>query len=609
MMTNNIVSLQTRARQKRLPRADPYANVPRKTPSLPARGSGSPRPMTAVSIALPVTPVDAGKQKAKQISRRQLLGTREKELLLAGLIRDPAVFKAAAPHLKSEQFGTLDLRYAICCTLATKHVSVTGCLPNKAALVAAVEDAVTANPSLLNEAERDQTRDFIDWAFEQQSEAWAQWPRMLRWFLEERLASRLAEVLKPAESQMVPADISALFDQFNTEISQVAQIGANGQPMSLAQALEEDPDPQYAQEVISGYLRQGELMNLIAAPKVGKSWLSLSLAIAIASGKTWCGRTVRRGRVLVIDGELPQSVLMSRAQGIMSAMGVTTEDVKGRLDFLAARGMTLSVRDIAAYAAANSYDVVVLDPLYRILRAGQTEIDDAAMRELYDGLLKITASTGCALVVVHHLPKGDAWKRTNVDSGAGSNVSARSADTHVVFRWADDRNGDAATDGVLTLTASCRTFPPPEPLHLRRRIGDVPILVPVDLKHDRAETQPEGRDLHEAMAFASRCAKPDPETKIEILARADTMSDCRGKKLSRRRAEILFAKCITAGYIVKGTNKRYHRPATPAEKISSNLSSALEKAAGDEKPAVTAERARSKAGRAPTATECDLVQI
>ncbi|NRA37897.1 MAG: bifunctional DNA primase/polymerase [Planctomycetes bacterium] len=41
-------------------------------------------------------------------------------------------------------------------------------------------------------------------------------------------------------------------------------------------------------KVIEGILRQGETMNIVAAPKVGKSWLVLDMALAIATGRVLC---------------------------------------------------------------------------------------------------------------------------------------------------------------------------------------------------------------------------------------------------------------------------------------------------------------------------------
>ncbi|WP_200836773.1 AAA family ATPase [Rubripirellula obstinata] len=39
-----------------------------------------------------------------------------------------------------------------------------------------------------------------------------------------------------------------------------------------------------------GLLRAGEIMNVIAPPKAGKSWLASDMALAVATGRPWLDR-------------------------------------------------------------------------------------------------------------------------------------------------------------------------------------------------------------------------------------------------------------------------------------------------------------------------------
>ena len=45
--------------------------------------------------------------------------------------------------------------------------------------------------------------------------------------------------------------------------------------------------PELRRPVIHGLLREGETMNVVASPKVGKSWLVTDLAMAVATGGQW----------------------------------------------------------------------------------------------------------------------------------------------------------------------------------------------------------------------------------------------------------------------------------------------------------------------------------
>ena len=82
--------------------------------------------------------------------------------------------------------------------------------------------------------------------------------------------------------------------------------------------------------VVHGLLRQGETMNFIAAPKVGKSWLALRLAISVASGLNWLGFKVEQGRVLHIDNELHRNLITSRYQKVCEAMKLPVSLLKAR---------------------------------------------------------------------------------------------------------------------------------------------------------------------------------------------------------------------------------------------------------------------------------------
>ena len=54
-------------------------------------------------------------------------------------------------------------------------------------------------------------------------------------------------------------------------------------------------------------------MNVIAAPKTGKSWLAADLALSCAAGTDWLGLyRAKQGNVLFIDNELHPETLSHR---------------------------------------------------------------------------------------------------------------------------------------------------------------------------------------------------------------------------------------------------------------------------------------------------------
>ena len=59
-------------------------------------------------------------------------------------------------------------------------------------------------------------------------------------------------------------------------------------PVSAGQLLADHAAMRPA--VIDGLLRLGETANVIAAPKMGKSWLTLDLVLSVATGRRWLGK-------------------------------------------------------------------------------------------------------------------------------------------------------------------------------------------------------------------------------------------------------------------------------------------------------------------------------
>jgi len=61
--------------------------------------------------------------------------------------------------------------------------------------------------------------------------------------------------------------------------------------------------PELRPPVITGLLRTGETMNIIAPPKYGKSWLVTDLAMAVATGRRWLDAFgTAPGNVLILGG-------------------------------------------------------------------------------------------------------------------------------------------------------------------------------------------------------------------------------------------------------------------------------------------------------------------
>ncbi|MEQ8791765.1 MAG: AAA family ATPase [Pirellulaceae bacterium] len=216
--------------------------------------------------------------------------------------------------------------------------------------------------------------------------------------------------------------------------------------------------------VVDGLLRRGEVMNVIAAAKRGKSWLNYGLALSVVTGDVWLDKfQCRKGRVLLIDNELHPETLASRINTVANAFFIKAEEYGNDLDVLSLRGRLLDLNGISRAlrdVAPLTYDVVILDAFYRALTPGVSENDNAGMAALYNRIDQVVAALDCCWINIHHASKGEQGQKSVVDVGAGAGSQSRAADTHLILRDHEEPN-------VVVLEAAVRSFAPIEPLALR----------------------------------------------------------------------------------------------------------------------------------------------
>lgn len=199
-------------------------------------------------------------------------------------------------------------------------------------------------------------------------------------------------------------------------------------------------------------------MNIIASPKVGKSFLAGGLAWSIAQGETWLGFDTSPGKVLLIDNELHPETISARHGAIANAMGIDSS-FNAMVDVLPLRGFACGVQELSRFieSEAGKYALIVIDALYRTLPSGISENDNAQMTQIYNHLDRFAAELDCAVIVIHHSSKGDQANKDVTDMGSGAGAIARAADTHLSIRPHEEL-------GFAVLEARTRSFKAPEPV-------------------------------------------------------------------------------------------------------------------------------------------------
>jgi RecA-family ATPase len=186
--------------------------------------------------------------------------------------------------------------------------------------------------------------------------------------------------------------------------------------------------------VIEGLLRRGETMNLIAAPKTGKSWFVYNLAARLATGGEFLGWTAPHNlKCMIVDNELHPEELAFRVGSVQDAMEVNFGD---DLHFTCLRGAAVDMNHIEqklVASGASRFDVIILDALYRFIPAGTSENDNAQMMLIYNTIDRIARTFDCSVICVHHASKGNQTEKQVSDVGAGAGAISRAADTQVVL--------------------------------------------------------------------------------------------------------------------------------------------------------------------------------
>jgi hypothetical protein len=222
--------------------------------------------------------------------------------------------------------------------------------------------------------------------------------------------------------------------------------------------------PERGPELIHGILRRGEIMNLVAASKEGKSWMVYGLALAVATGSAWLGHETVQGRVLLIDNELHPRELSFRMRRVADCLHVDAVNLGDSLLVEPLRGSWPDISSIdemlERHYSTESINLIVLDAYYRLLPSGTSENDNSAVTAVFNHLDKIAARHDCAIAMVHHASKGDQSSKSITDVGSGAGALTRATDTHVILRPHEE-------DGCAVMEAVCRSHKQPEAKSLR----------------------------------------------------------------------------------------------------------------------------------------------
>jgi hypothetical protein len=221
--------------------------------------------------------------------------------------------------------------------------------------------------------------------------------------------------------------------------------------------------PSLRPPIIEGLLREGESANIIAAPKVGKSWTALDLAFAVGMGLLWLDFPTRQGKVLLLDNELHPETLAHRSRIVAEARSLDPEKLNTVVKAVSLRGKLADIYSLGNFIKSlepQSYSFIILDSFYRALPNETDENNNSEITKVYNLIDHVAGHHRAAFTNIHHSTKGWQNQKMVTDIGAGAGSQSRAVDCHMVFR-------PHKVDGVFVLDAACRSWPPIAPRCLR----------------------------------------------------------------------------------------------------------------------------------------------
>lgn len=182
--------------------------------------------------------------------------------------------------------------------------------------------------------------------------------------------------------------------------------------------------------VVPGLIPEG-LSLLVAAPKIGKSWMALGLGVAAASGGFVFDQIeVDRRPVLYLaleDGR-------TRLQGRLRSLGVT--EAPSRLHFLTELqpGRTLATIEEFVEEFGAEHPLVMLDTLGKGMPPAMPNETQYGRDYRVTGALKnvVDRVPGASLIAIHHTRKAETTDF--LDAVSGTQGIAGAADTIMVLR-------------------------------------------------------------------------------------------------------------------------------------------------------------------------------
>jgi archaellum biogenesis ATPase FlaH len=176
-----------------------------------------------------------------------------------------------------------------------------------------------------------------------------------------------------------------------------------------------------------GRIPLGKITLLEGDPGVGKSLLALTIAACVSTGRPLPGSTYgwQGGVIIIAPEDSPEDTIKPRMEAVrcdpsqVHLLNTTiTFDVKAMEVHERPFSLSRDLKDLEMGIIRNNAILVVIDPLMAVLGRNIDSSRDQDVREVLTPLAQLAERTGCAILIIRHLNKGNS--ANSLYRGAGS---------------------------------------------------------------------------------------------------------------------------------------------------------------------------------------------
>ena len=169
------------------------------------------------------------------------------------------------------------------------------------------------------------------------------------------------------------------------------------QPRKLSEIMNEDTPTDF---IIEGLLRAGGTTILIGEPKLGKSQMSLDLALAVSRGEAFAGLATKKGRVIYYALEDGEDIVRDRVKS-RGLLGMDEDLYIGTTAPVVEDSTALLEEHIDIFQPS----MVIIDTLRAMsVSTGKSE-NEASFADSIYRIAKVARERGVAAIIVHHTVK------------------------------------------------------------------------------------------------------------------------------------------------------------------------------------------------------------